>query len=180
MQLTNATNNLIVINFKNLLELILWKIQLLISPYVLKNGAASNFTLDQIGFGRPWFCLLYHCWENLLRLVYWKILTISSLLKIIYKVVQYQLSIPKSLTGNHLLKILIMVLKIVFLFLLIRNAFGVNTSDDQIAGVSGTIPVINRGGTVLFLFLSLLGGFSIIGMLRSWRLYCLGLELSLH
>ena len=84
MRLITATNNLIVINFKIFLELILWMIQLLISPYALEAGAASDFDLDKIRSRRPWFCLPHHCWENLLRLVYWKISIVSFLLRIIY------------------------------------------------------------------------------------------------
>ena len=88
-------------------------------------------------------------------------------LRIIHRVVQCQLSISESPTGNHPLKILIMILKIVLSLSPTPNAFGVDTLGDPIAEVSGTIPVVNRGGPVLVLFLSLLGGLSIIGMLRS-------------
>ena len=60
-----------------------------------------------------------------------------------------------------------MVFKIVLSLSPTPNAFGVDTSGNPIAEVSGTIPVVNRGDPVFVVFLSLLGGFSIIGMLRS-------------
>ena len=173
-------NNLIIINSKTFSELILWMIQLLISPYALEGGVVSNFGLDQIGSGRPWFYLLHYCRENLLRFVYWEILTMSPLLRIIQRVVQCQLSIQESSTGNHLLKIFIIVLKIVLSSLLTLNTLRIDTLSDLIAEVSSTIPVINRTDPVLVLFPSLLGGLTIFGNLRSWYLYCLGLGLSFH
>ena len=144
MRLITAINNLIVINSKTFSKLIFWMIQLLISPYALESRAASNFGLNQIRFRRPWFCLPHYCWENLLRHVYWKILTVSSSLRIIYRVVQCQLSILESSIGNHLLKILIIVLKIVFLLLSTPNALGIDTLGDPIVKMSGTIPVVNQ------------------------------------
>ena len=180
MRLTTATNNYIIINLKTFLKLIFWIIQLLISPYVLEGGVASDFSLSQIRSWKLWFCLLHHCRENLLRLVYWEIMTISPLLRIIHKIIQCQLSILELSIGNHLLKILIMVLKIIFSLLLTPNALGVNTSGDPIAEVSGTISVVNYGVPVLVLFPSLFRGLSIIEILRNWHLYYLGLGFNLH
>ena len=76
----------------------------------------------------------------------------------------------KSFIENHILKILIIVLKIVFSSSPTLNALGVDTLGNLIAEVSGTISVVNCGGPIFFLFPSLLRGLSIIGMLKIWRL----------
>ena len=73
-----------------------------------------------------------------------------------------------------------MVFKIIFLLSPTPNNLEVDTLGNPIVKLSGTISVINRRGSVFILFPSLLRGFSIIGILRSWRLYYLGFGLSFY
>ena len=148
--------------------------------FALKAGAANDFGLDRIGSGRPWFCLLHYCWENLSKLVYWEISTINLSLRIIYRVVQYQLSISELPTENHLLKIIILVFKIVFSLLPTPNAFKVNILGDSTTKENSKIPVVNCKSLIFVLFPSLLKSLIIIGMLRSWRLYYLRFGFSIH
>ena len=68
---------------------------------------------------------------------------------------------------NHILKILIMVLTIVLSLSPTPNALRVDILVDSIAEMSGTIPIVNYGGSVFVLFPSLLGGLNIIGMLKN-------------